>query len=51
MNIAIDTLGGDRRICYCSKAGAVTGVNENPDVKVFLAGPEKELRSELSNAI
>ncbi len=47
LNIAIDTLGGDNGFVTVVK-GAVTGVNENPDVKVFLAGPEKELQSELS---
>lgn len=47
VNIAIDTLGGDNGPSVMVK-GAVTGLAENPDVKIFLCGHEKELSDLLS---
>lgn len=47
VNIAIDTLGGDNGPSVMVK-GAVAGLAENPDVKIFLCGHEKELSDLLS---
>ncbi len=45
--IAIDALGGDNGPATVVK-GAVTGVNENPSVKIYLCGNEEKLNEELS---
>ena len=45
--IVIDTLGGDNGAKVCV-AGAVEGLKENPDVKLFLTGKKSKLEKLLS---
>lgn len=47
VNIVIDTLGGDNGAPVCV-GGAVKGLKENPDVKLFLTGRKTELDQLLS---
>ncbi len=46
-NIVIDTLGGDNGAKACV-AGAVEGLKENPDVKLYLTGKKKQIDRLLS---
>ena len=45
--IVIDTLGGDNGPKACV-AGAVEGLKENPDVKLYLTGRKKQINKLLS---
>ena len=47
INIVLDTIGGDNGPAVCV-SGAVTGLNKNPDVKLYLTGHKDELEKYLS---
>lgn len=46
-NIVIDTFGGDNGAAFCVK-GAVAGLNNNKDLKLYLTGNKEEIDSLLS---
>ncbi len=47
INIVIDTIGGDNGPAFCVK-GAVKGLENNKDIKIFLAGHKDEIEDCLS---
>ncbi len=49
INIAIDTLGGDNGPSYIVK-GALNGLKENPNVRLYLTGNKELLENELKDA-
>ena len=48
INIVIDTIGGDNGAAVCV-SGAIEGLKQNPDVKLFLTGHKAELESYLTD--
>ena len=47
IKIVIDTIGGDNGPAFCVK-GAVKGLENNKDIKIFLAGHKDEILDCLS---
>ena len=47
IRIVIDTIGGDNGVEVCVK-GAVQGLSDHPNVKLFLTGHKSEIEGFLS---